>query len=94
MDQLKARREHCIENLLVGNLSLNSPDHSEELRLEEDFETNRRRELLRHIQPEQAINLGELVTIIRHDYLAQEQEQQQQQPDSNSPFEDDSNVPK
>lgn len=70
LEQLKARREHCIENLLVGNINLNdSPDVGEILHLNEDIESNRGRDLLRYIQPEQPINLGELVTIIHHDQL-------------------------
>lgn len=73
LEQLKARREHCIENLLVGNINLNdSPDVDEILHLNEDIESNRGRDLLRYIQPEQPINLGELVTIIHHDQLEQD----------------------
>lgn len=68
MDQLKARREHCIENLLVGNINLNDT-LNDEVYLDEDIESNRRRDILRYIQPEQPINLGELVTIIKHDHL-------------------------
>lgn len=73
MEQLKARREHCIENLLVGNINLNDNINVDELILAEDIEANRRRDLLRYFQPEQPINLGELVTIINHDYLETEQ---------------------
>lgn len=73
LEQLKARREHCIENLLVGNIDLNDcADVEEILHLDGDLETNRRRDLLRYIQPEQPINLGELVTIIHHDQLGQQ----------------------
>lgn len=73
LEQLKARREHCIENLLVGNINLNDrPDVDEILHLNEDIESNRGRDLLRYIQPEQPINLGELVTIIHHDQLEQD----------------------
>lgn len=88
LEQLRARREHCLENLLEGNLSINDCDYSEDLRLQEDFESNRRRELLRYIQPEQAINLGELVTIINHDHLDQDQQLQLQQEPT---IEDDKN---
>lgn len=73
LDQLKARREHCIENLLVGNINLNDSTNGDEIHLDEDIESNRGRDILRYIQPEQPINLGELVTIINHDYLDQEQ---------------------
>lgn len=82
---MKARREHCIENLLEGNINLSDCTNGDEIYLNEDFESNRRRDILRYIQPEQAINLGELVTIIQHDQLEQEQEQR------NSIIEEDTN---
>lgn len=71
LEQLKARREHCIENLLVGNIDC-TYNNADDNRLNEDLESNRRRDLLRYIQPEQPINLGELVTIIHHDQLDQD----------------------
>lgn len=64
---MKARREHCIENLLVGNIDCTND--ADDNHLNEDIESNRRRDLLRYIQPEQPVNLGELVTIINHDQL-------------------------
>lgn len=70
MEQLRARREHCIENLLVGNIDCTND--ADDNHLNEDIESNRRRDLLRYIQPEQPINLGELVTIIHHDQLDQD----------------------
>lgn len=82
MDQLKARREHCIENLLVGNINLNDSTNGDEIHLAEDIESNRRRDILRYIQPEQPINLGELVTIINHDYLDQDQKNSTEQDES------------
>lgn len=74
LEQLKARREHCIENLLIGNINLNENTNDEEFHLDEDIESNRKRDILRYIQPEQPINLGELVTIIHHDHLDQDQQ--------------------
>lgn len=76
LDQLKARREHCIENLLVGNISLEDCRHANNQHLEEEFETNRRRVILRYIQPEQPKNLGEAVALINHDQLEQQRDQQ------------------
>lgn len=73
LDQLKARREHCIENLLIGNINLSDCINGDEINLNEDIESNRRRDILRYIQPEQPINLGELVTIINHDQLDTDQ---------------------
>lgn len=73
LEQLKARREYCIENLLVGNINLNDSINGDEYHLDEDIESNRRRDLLRYILPEQPISLGELVTIINHDHLDTEQ---------------------
>lgn len=69
LEELRARREHCIENLLEGNIDTSDCTNGDEFHLNEDIESNRRRDILRYIQPEQAINLGELVTIINHDYL-------------------------
>lgn len=74
LEQLKARREHCIENLLVGNIDC-TYNNAEDNQLNEDLESNRRRDLLRYIQPEQPINLGELVTIINHDQLEQDRKE-------------------
>lgn len=73
LEQLKARREHCIENLLIGNINLDDNINGDNNHLEEDFETNRRRDLLRYIQPEQPINLSELLAIVNHDYLDNDQ---------------------
>lgn len=68
LDQLKARREHCFANLLVGNINLeeHTADNSQ---LRADFEASTRRELLRYFQPEQANNLAELLAIVEHDQL-------------------------
>lgn len=80
MEQLKARREHCIENLLVGNIDC-TYNNADDNHLNEDLESNRRRDLLRYIQPEQPINLGELVTIIHHDQLEQDRKENQSSDD-------------
>lgn len=69
LDQLKARREQCMEHLLQGELNLDQQFIDEALRLDEEFESNRRRDIVRHIQPEQPLNLGELIHIINHDHL-------------------------
>lgn len=82
MEQLKARREHCIENLLVGNIDCTND--ADDNYLNEDLESNRRRDLLRYIQPEQPINLGELVTIIHHDQLEQEQKHSTDEEEDNN----------
>lgn len=84
MEQLKARREHCIENLLVGNINLSDCTNGDEIHLNEDIESNRGRDILRYIQPEQAINLGELVTIIHHDHLEQEQKHSTDEDEDNN----------
>lgn len=84
MEQLKARREHCIENLLEGNINLSDCTNGDEIYLDEDFESNRRRDLLRYIQPEQANNLGELVTIIQHDQLEQVQKDSTDEEETNN----------
>lgn len=75
LDQLKARREHCIENLLVGNINLEDYNNADNQHLEEEFETNRRRIILRYIQPEQPNSLGESVALINHDQLEQQRDQ-------------------
>lgn len=75
LDQLIARREHCIENLLVGNINLEDCTNAANQHLEEEFETNRRRDILRYIQPEQPNNLGESVALINHDQLEQQRDQ-------------------
>lgn len=76
LDQLKARRKHCIENLLVGNINLEDCRNADNQHLEEEFESNRRRVFLRYIQPEQPNNLGESVALIDHDQLEQQKNQQ------------------
>lgn len=62
LNQLKARREQCMEHLLQGNLDLGS-QHIDD---DEEFEANR---IQRYIHPEQPINCAELVRIIEHDHL-------------------------
>lgn len=75
VDQLQARREQCLENLLRGNLTLHDSDSENLARLEEDFEETRTRNLTRYIVPEQAVNSSELVHIINHDHLDKKVEQ-------------------
>lgn len=62
LNQLKARREQCMEHLLQGNIDLGPQSIDED----EEFEANR---IQRYIQPEQPINCAELVRIIEHDHL-------------------------
>lgn len=62
LNQLKARREQCMEHLLQGNLDL-GPQNIDE---DEELEANR---IQRYIQPEQPINCAELLRIIEHDHL-------------------------
>lgn len=69
LNQLKARREQCLEHLLSGKLVLDPAERDETFHLEEDFEENRRRDFVRYISPAQPNNLGELVHIINHDQL-------------------------
>lgn len=69
VDQLKARREQCMENLLRDNITLRDSVNEDLNRLEEDFEDNRRRDLARFLVPEQALNTSELIHIINHDQL-------------------------
>lgn len=75
VEQLQARREQCMENLLRGNLTLHDSDSENLARLEEDFEESRRRNITRYINPEQAVNSSELVHIINHDHLDKSVEQ-------------------
>lgn len=77
LNQLKARREQCMEHLLQGNLDLGPQSIDDD----EDFEANR---IQRYIQPEQPINIAELVRIIEHDHLdSTDQNDTSQTPHSN-----------
>lgn len=82
MDQLKSRREHCIENLLRNNISLNDSVNEDLNRLEEDFEESRRRDLTRYLVPEQAVSRAELVHIINHDQLESRQQSEPEATDN------------
>lgn len=72
LTQLQARREQCMEQLLLGNLNLDQ----EQLNNinDEDIEANR---LQRFIQPEQPISGTELIHIIEHDHLDETDESPQ-----------------
>lgn len=74
-DQLKAHREHCVESLLRGDLTLNTSVNEDLNRLEEEFEESHRRNITRYLNPEQALNTSELVHIINHDQLDAKREQ-------------------
>lgn len=74
VDQLAARREHCMENLLRNNITLHDSVNEDLNRLEEDFEDSRRRDLTRYLVPEQAQNSSELVHIINYDQLEARQQ--------------------
>lgn len=67
LQQLSARREHCLESLLRGSITL---DTDAELGLDSlTSETGRAHQIIRHIIPERAIHPIELVHIIDHDHL-------------------------
>lgn len=69
LEQLKARREHCMENLLQGNITLHDSQSEDLQRLEEEFVESRTRDIARYLVPEQAVNNSELLHIINHDHL-------------------------
>lgn len=75
LNQLQARREQCLENLLSGKLVLDPAEQDAACRLDEEFEDTKRRDLVRYLAPAQPINLGELVHIINHDHLDEEKHQ-------------------
>lgn len=75
LNQLAARREQCFEHLLNGQIQLpteedfglsNSSPNIDQLQL------TGANLVLRRIQPEQPINPGELVHIIKYDQLNQQ----------------------
>ncbi len=65
LKQLTERREECMEKLLSGAIDLPPTE------LDYDDNSNRpSAQFVRHIIPEQALNSGELIHIIKHDQLA------------------------
>lgn len=85
LQELSARREHCLENLLRGSISLQT---DADLGLDElSAETGRAEQIIRHIIPERAIHPIELVHIINYDQL-----QPDAVVDNNLPTVDDSEL--
>ncbi|XP_055678570.1 uncharacterized protein LOC129787208 [Lutzomyia longipalpis] len=83
--QLAEKREACLQSLLV--------DCSEEVQANRDIDLNldapvgnpdfrAAQEIARFLRPEQALSVGEVVHLVKHDHLqieSEEEEQQQQQ---------------
>lgn len=76
LSQLTARREQCLEHLLSGAITL--PTDSElgiDLEAAENTDTRPLSGtgiIVRSLLPEQAVNAGELVHIIKYDQLEQQ----------------------
>lgn len=67
LQQLSSRREHCLESLLRGSITL--PTDADFGLNHLSAEPGRAEQLIRHIIPEQAIHPVELVHIIDYDQL-------------------------
>uniref|UniRef100_A0A2M4CGY6 Uncharacterized protein n=1 Tax=Anopheles darlingi TaxID=43151 RepID=A0A2M4CGY6_ANODA len=70
LQQLADRREACMRSLLTGSVTLRS---EEELALDEPVVNS---ELLRFIQPVQALSQAEIVRLVQHDQLQQEADEE------------------
>lgn len=69
LNQLVSRREHCLESLLRGSITLPTDADFGLSHLDGDTENGRTDELIRRIIPERAINPVELVQLINYDQL-------------------------
>lgn len=83
LNQLAARREQCLEHLLNGHIQLPSDEEfgllstlSPSSNTVDQLHLTGANLVLRRIQPEQPVNPGELVHIIKYDQLDQQQQQQ------------------
>lgn len=87
LEALSEKRAECLRNLLEDNLFINK-DESLELDAPISTGDSAVQELYRHIQPVQALSVGETVHIVKYDQLEPEEDiegdQQQTQEDSNS----------
>ncbi|XP_055847841.1 coiled-coil domain-containing protein 32 [Episyrphus balteatus] len=87
LEALSEKRAECLRNLLEDNLFINK-DESLELDAPISSGDSAVQELYRHIQPVQALSVGETVHIVKYDQLEAEEEvegeQQPAQEDSNS----------
>lgn len=68
LNELKARREHCIELLLENKIDLREANDEETF--VEEFEASTTRDIVRFLQPEQAIRSDELHHLVDHDQLS------------------------
>lgn len=69
LQQLKEKREECLNNLLNTSYSLRS---EQDFELEESVKSN---EIIRHLLPAQAQTLGEIAHLIQHDQLDQQKQE-------------------
>lgn len=71
LQQLTARREHCIERLLQGQIDLPTAAEFGFDALDESVEQPAGvvGDLVRHIRPEQAVHPAELLHLIQYDQL-------------------------
>lgn len=73
LEQLKEKREECINNLLNNSGTITTED---DIELDRSIEANK---IVNHIIPQQAQSVGEIVHLVKHDQLdIQKQEGEEQ----------------
>lgn len=73
LEQLKAKREECFNNLLNNSLNI---------RTEQDFELDaaiQPNDIIRHLVPEQAQTAGEIAHLVNHDLLDQQKQEEDEE---------------
>lgn len=69
LKELADRRQLCMENLLNGENRLNQNADFELEEAASELVTGPAQEIIRHIRPEQPLCVGEIVHIVKYDYL-------------------------
>lgn len=73
LEQLKAKREECFNNLLNNSLNIRS---------EQDFELDaalQPNDIIRHLIPAQAQTAGEIAHLVNHDLLDQQKQEEDEE---------------
>ena len=78
LKELTEKREECIRNLLNSSSVLTSDSD-----LELEYPVNSS-EILRHIIPQQALNVGEIAHLINNDHLSEDSVPEENSSSSNS----------
>lgn len=73
LQQLKEKREECLNNLINSSSSYRT---EEDIQLDQSVTPN---EIIRHLIPAQAHSVGEIAHLIQHDALDHQKQEQEEE---------------